>query len=100
MVDDIESYRKGNDSLFESAKQGDKAMQLHETTAHNDKSALMAFRLPATFADRAIQIVLDSLTSEHSKRAYERHLRDLFFGIARAARRRSTKQSYNAMPHS
>lgn len=51
-------------------------MQLHETTAHNSKSALVTFSQPVTFADRAIQIVVDSLTSEHSKRAYERHLRE------------------------
>lgn len=54
-------------------------MPLQETTAHNDNAALVMFRHPTTFADRAIQMVLDSLTSEHSTRAYERHLREFIY---------------------
>src|ERR1700687_4836815 len=52
-------------------------MQLHETTGHTGNDQLVTVTPLSAFADSAtvaIQTVLDSLTSEHSKRAYERHL--------------------------
>src|ERR1700694_3947048 len=52
-------------------------MQLHETTRHTSNDQLVTVTPLSAFADSAtvaIQTVLDSLTSEHSKRAYERHL--------------------------
>ncbi len=49
-------------------------MQLHETTEHIDNSALVSFTPRSAFADFVIQTVIDGLTSEHSKRAYARHL--------------------------
>jgi len=50
-------------------------MQLHETTEHIDPAALVSLTPRFAFADVLIQTVLDGLTSEHSKRAYARHLR-------------------------